>query len=257
MYSLYSGLIGYWNLDETGTSTNRLDALGTANSFNPAIPTSATDGVIGSAATFAGGIHIKQASGSVLQGGPKDYTWALWVNFPSVGAGAYGILGKMGATAGWDEYVLKYTGTGTDRLQFTVFRATDSAQTAQADNFGSISANTSKWLFVCGWYDNTGLTVNIEVNAGDANSTSLAGSAQAATTNTVTAIGAEDAAATNFMTGSVDEVGRWDRVLTKTERAWLYNRGKGRTFPFLGGYSSTNSRHGRSRRMSLTGLGNT
>lgn len=249
MQSLYSGLVGYWNLNETGTGVDRLNMIGSANPFSPAVATSPGDGVVGSCAAFASGSHIKQASGSVLQGGPKDYTWALWVMFPSVSASVYGILGKMGATAGWDEYSLKYTGTGTDRLQFIVYRATDSAQTAQADNFGSISAQTGKWLFVCAWYDNAGLTVNIEVNLSTTNSTSLAGAAQAATTNTVTAVGAEDATGANFMNGSVDELGRWDRVLTRQERTWLYNNGRGRTYPFIGGYSNTTSRRMRSRRM--------
>lgn len=246
MNSLYASLIAYWNFQEAA-GASRVNVAGAAANLSGAGVT-AVDGFIGSASGYSGGVISTTSSTAALQGGPKDYTFAGWIKISSFSASAYGILSKASGVAGHKEYLLRYTGTGTDRFTFSVYRATDSANTATANTFGAVSSHSGEWIFIAAWNDNTGLTVNIEVNGGATDSTSLGGATQAASTDPL-AFAADDGGGTNPLTGTIAEWGKWDRVLTRQERLYLYNNGRGRTFPFVGGRSLTNTRHKKSRRM--------
>lgn len=244
MHSLYSGLISYWSLQDQ--SGSRLDLTGLANTLTNTNTVTSVDGFLGPASHFtaASSQLLSIASNSSIQGGPKNYTFACWVKLDSKPANFMTILSKYSATAGRAEYILYWLNT-TDRLAFNVYRATDSIQSVSADNLGAPALST--WYFIVAWNNHDGLTVNIEVNAGATDSTALGGATQAASTAAL-GMGGLSLVGTNYWDGSIAEVGRWDRLLTRQERTWLYNQGKGRTFPFRGGPYGLN-RHARSRRL--------
>lgn len=245
MKSLYSGLISYWNLRDA--SGSRLDLTGAANTLTNTNVVTSVDGFIGAASNFASASsqRLQLASNASIQGGPKNYTFAAWVQLASKPAAQMHILGKGSAVAGQAEYALYWDNVG-DRFNFEAFSAVDSGALAIANTFGAPS--TSVWYFVCGWYDNDAQTVNIDINAAALNSSALGAAAQVASAAAF-AIGAFGLTAATYWNGKICEVGKWDRVLTLHERQWLYNNGYGRTFPFDGRYSPDLNRHNRSRRM--------
>lgn len=244
MQSLYSGLVGYWNLQDQ--SGSRLDLTGNGSTLTNTNTVTTVDGLVGQASGFvtASSQRLTAASSSVLQGGPKDFTIAAWVYLTDKTT-VYCFMSKLSITAGQAEYQMFYN-SATDRLQMSVYTATDVQKTVQGSTFGSPTAAT--WYFLCGWYDNTAQTVNVEVNATGADSASTAAAAQAASSGTF-AIGSLGNIGSNYLNGRVCEASKWDRLLTPQERRWLYNNGRGRTYPFTGRYAIGLSRHGRSRRM--------
>jgi len=244
MQSLYSGLVSYWNLQDP--SGPRLDLTGNANTLTNVNVVPAVDGLLGRASGFTAASlqHLTMVSNATIQGGPKNYTFACWAQIASKPANVMAFVLKTSAVAGQSEYVLQWLNT-TDRFRMIVYRATDSAQIAVANSLGAPALDT--WYFIVGWNDHTNLTVNIEVNAGATDSTSLAGATQAASAAALD-IGANSVAGTSYLNGKMAEVAKWDRLLTRQERVWLYNNGRGRTFPFDGGPYSL-GRHARSRRL--------
>lgn len=244
MQSLNSALVAYWNLQDQ--SGSRLDLTGNASTLTNTNVVTTVDGVVGAASGFvaASTQRLQAASSAVLQGGPKDFTIACW-GYLTDKVSVYQFMSKISVTAGQSEYQLFYN-SATDRFQVSVYTATDTQRTVIGNAFGSPTAAT--WYFLCGWYDNTTQTVNVEVNAVAGDSASTTAAAQAASAG-VFAIGSQGNVGANYLNGRVCEAAKWDRLLTANERRWLYNNGLGRTFPFDGRYSVGLSRHGRSRRM--------
>ena len=68
--------------------------------------------------------------------------------------------------------------------------------------------------------------MNLEVNGGAVQSTTLPVNHRAATT-TEFWIGRYD---TSYFNGRIDNVGFWKRLLTANEKAYLYNTGSGRSY---------------------------
>jgi len=244
MRSLYSGLISYWNLHEA--SGDRADLTGFANTLTDTNTVTSSDGLLSNAATFTAANleRLNIASNASIQGGPKNYTFAFWAKLNTKPANAMMLISKYSATAGQAEYEIFWK-QATDRFSMNVYRATDSLQQVDADSLGAPALST--WYFIVGWNDNGAPSVNIEINAGTADSTSLSGTTQAASAAALD-FGSRGATGTLFLDGFMADVGRWDRLLTRSERLWLYNNGKGRTFPFASGPYGL-ARHNRSRRL--------
>lgn len=243
MQSLYSGLVGYWDLHDA--SGSRLDLSGNGSTLTNVNTVTSVDGLVGAASNFvlASSQKLTAASSAVLQGGAKSYTWACWVQLATKPASQFTFISKLSAVSGQSEYWLRWSGSSADIFQFSVYTATDSGKNAQAIAFGAPS--TATWYFLRGWYDHTAQTVNIQVNDSDPASTAMGAPAQAASAAGLS-VGADYAG--DYTNGKMCEMGKWDRVLTTQEHLWLYNKGRGRTYPFDGRYSVELGRHSRSRR---------
>lgn len=222
---LLTGLISMWKMDETGTSTARLDFAPAAH-HNDLVPVSAIGsgtGKISNAAHFTSSAdHLLATSNTSLQTGPIDYTMALWVNLDSKTT-EQKFWSKTGGGA--DEYGIGYTISG-DRISSFV-RGGATYSTLNADSLGSPA--TGQWYFIVFWHNNAANSINIQVNDGPVDSFTP-----------VPPLGTSDAADVFFgcyagdiqlATGLVDEAAFWKgRLLTAGERTALYNGGAGLPF---------------------------
>jgi hypothetical protein len=229
IYTLNAGLVSYWPLVEA--SGSRYDQTGAANTLtnNNAVTQttiSSGPGVYASSFASASSQYLSIADNALVSTGDIDYTICCWVNITSTGADRV-IMSKW-ATAGSREYYLYYANTGA-RFALTV-SGDGTASTTVSDAY--LTPSTSTWYFVRAWHDATGNTLNIQTNLNTVNSTAhTTGSYDSTTTLLMGALG--PAAPSLFMNGQICQVGFWKRVLTAQEHAWLYNNGRGRTYPFV------------------------
>lgn len=230
--SLKAGLVSYWPLHEA--SGTRYDLVGTANNLTDNNTVARVSGI----QVYAGGFtrassqRLEISSNANLQTGDIDFTFACWVNLTSKPAGSQTLVSKYNVSAGNAEFFL-YWDNVADRFNMAVYTATDSSKIAVANTFGAPS--TAVWYFVVGWHDADANTVNVAVNASASDATATTGALQAAGTAPFSIGG--NLAASNYMDGQIAEVGFWKRVLTTQERLWLYNKGRGRSYPFDGRFS--------------------
>lgn len=228
MQSLSSGLMDYWRMWEA--SGNRESTMG-RNTLTDNNTVTGNPGLVLNAAQFtrANSERLSLASNADVTAGDISFTVACWAYLDSKPAGLMFMLNKDGTTAGQREYAL-FWNNATDRFNFNVYTATDSAKAALANTLGAPALAT--WYFITCWHDAAADTVNIEVNMGGVDSTATTAALQAASTAEF-AIGARSGG-TLFFDGRICEATKWNRVLMKQERWWLYNNGLGRSYPFDG-----------------------
>lgn len=99
-------------------------------------------------------------------------------------------------------------------------------------NITGEAVSSNRWNFFVGWFDTGNATINVQMNNGTVYSTS------AANGNIIIGpdyfnITKQNYAPINSATYHMlfDEVSLWQRVLTTQERAFLYNNGRGKTYP--------------------------
>lgn len=212
-----------------GAGVPRLDMFGTPN---PAADVATVAQAAGNN-TFAAGFtrassqRLDVTNNSSIQMGDISWTIAGWVYLTSKPAAMY-IAIKYSAAAGNTDFYLYYD-SAPDRFKFGVARAVDSAQIVTANTFGAPSTGT--WYFLRGWHDAGNDTVNISVNNGAADSQATGGALQAAGTANLS-FGGNPAGF--YLDGRMADWGIWKRLLSAQETAWLYNNGRGRTYPFDG-----------------------
>jgi len=224
--TLLNGLTSYWKLDEA--SGTRVDSVGSNN-------LTAQNNPLGVAAKINDGCQfvaastqlLKCASASNLQVGTNNRTWSFWVKLNSKPAVASRINIKGdGSSAATTEVSLDYL-TSSDRFRFTGFK-NPSSVTVPANNFGAVS--TGVFYFIVAWHDN-GSGIAISIN----NGTEDTGTMTAGCNSTAGdySLGCDTLNALP-LDGVVDACGIWNRVLTATEKASLYNGGAGSPYPFIG-----------------------
>lgn len=172
--------------------------------------------------------YMTRASESLLQTGDIDFTFAAWVYFTT--KATYQILIGKDASSGTTpprEYAIYYDSV-LDRLRVNIFSSAVAQIVQSADTFGAVPTGT--WLFVVAWHDATANTLNIQVNNGGVNSNSYGATAIGGTTAAAFDLGRRSTAGSPlYLNGRLDQVMFWKRVLTSTERTFLYNSGSGRT----------------------------
>ncbi len=223
--ALTDNLAAYWKLDEA--SGTRADSVGSSNlTSNNGV--TQTTGKLNSAAQFtsASSQYLSVADNTAISVGDIDFTVAAWVYLDSKSTTQTIASHYFTSTnqRGWD---LEYL-TGTDRFRFTVSGTGDSTiASVLANNFGSPSTGT--WYYVVAWHDSVNNTINIQVNNGSVDS--AAWSTGVYNSSGPFVIGALSTPL-QYLTGKVDSVGFWKKVLSSTERTSLYNAGDGLEYPF-------------------------
>lgn len=224
--ALTDNLISFWELEEASGTRN--DAHST-NHLTDNNTVGQAAGKVGNAAAFvtANEEYLSVASNAALQTGDIDYTLCAWV-YLDTKAHWQIVLTRdgNGSPAGSREYHLAYN-QFSDRFEFYVFRATDSAVGVVANNLGSPS--TATWYFIVASHDAAADTSYIQVNNGTADSAATGGALQAASSEPFR-IGADNSPAGDALDGRVDQVGFWKRLLTADEKTFLYNGGNGRSY---------------------------
>jgi len=253
--ALIDNILSYWKLDET--SGNRSDSVG-SNTLTDNNTVGNATGKISNAASFTSSSseYLSIATGSQspdlsIGGSGGDIFISAWVKLATKPANAMQMVTKYEFSDGKREYAL-YWDNADDRFKLIVFDATTNSNTVTASTFGAPS--TGVWYHVMAWVDNVANTVNICVNNGTVDSTSLT-----VTTHNGTATfrlgAAGNATPIEYWNGDIDETGVWNRVLSSSERTFLYNSTSGITYPFSsttltsydGSNDDTNNRGGSQR----------
>lgn len=226
-YSLSTSLIAYWRLEEA--SGTRADALGTGCGGSGCALTdnntvTQNTGKIGNAAEFtrANSEYLSHADDADLSLSTNtDFTLCAWA-YPTLDtAGNYVIAGqKLGS------YWISWNEGASDKFSVFVKKADNSASVGQVN--GSTST-LNAWHFVCGWYDSSTSLVYIQVDNGTP-------ATQVFTYGTRDDSGAfvigSRSSPSDYFNGRIDAVGFWKKVLTSTERGYLWNGGAGCEYPF-------------------------
>jgi len=223
--SILDRLVSYWAMEQT--SGNRTDSnLAVTLVDNNTVTYGA--GIIRNGAQFASAnseyLSTVSADTALFSFGDADYTLAFWVNLDSLGA-SQNVLSKYSSDTVRD-YFIQYV-TGSDFFRFIVY---DGATNTIGLVASAAGVSTGTWYFVVAYHDATNNLVGISVNGAAPTTAATTGTA-ASTASLFYAGGRQGGAALQYMDGRADEVGVWRRVLTNAEIAYLYNNGKGKTYP--------------------------
>jgi hypothetical protein len=219
-----NNLSSWWPLESDGTDSHGSSNLTEAASpvYVPGKISNAVDLELGSSQ------YLWIADNASLSAGDTDFTIGCWVKQETKTAVADRIISKRQSTTNCC-YDLYYGGTGNDYFRLTIYSSGGTQRVVNASTFGSPSIGT--WHFVVAWHDSTANTINIQVNNGTVDSLATTG------------VTPHDSTAT-FMIGNLQQVARyWDglvdeaffyrKVLTPSQRSWLYNNGAGRSYDEL------------------------
>ena len=214
---LLTSLMAYWKLDEA--SGTRSDSYG-ANHLTDVNTVTQAAGKLSYAAQFTAvnAERLTIADNAALSMGDIDFTLCCWVYFDTLPVS--GLIAKWNGTA--DEYAIYYDGGG--RIRFGVDGG-GGLVTVPADALGTPS--TSTWYFIVAWHDSVANTINIQVNNGTINT-----AAHSVGVNNSDGIFRLGEISLVYLNGRMDGVGVWKRVLTQSERQYLYNTGSGNDYPF-------------------------
>lgn len=226
-HNLLDRLVEWWPLAEQSSTRLGVHA-GLHLTDNNTVTGADGVGSLASQFTAASSEYLSRASQAALQTGDISFTYAAWV-FPDSLTALRVVMGKDGSSSGQRENLLYIATAG--QLAFLICRPTDDPRQA-ATAAGAVA--TSQWSFVVGWHDAAGDTVNCEVNANGTIATTATGGAAQSASSAQFEIGRRVYGGSPIpFDGRIQRVGFWKRILSADERAWLYNGGRGRDYPFL------------------------
>ncbi len=207
--SLSSGLAAYWKLEES--SGVRHDSIGSSSLSDAYGNVAQGAGKVNNAASFGGSGVLYANDGSALIVAGSSFTLAGWVKLNAKTSDG-SIAGRWGTSGA--EYLIFYR-SSADRFECDLNGYyNNGAGSVFADNFGS--PQTGMWYFVACWYDTTNGMMGISVN-GSANTKAYSGGVPY--TGETFRVGCMGAG--HCLTGGVDELGLWDRVLSAAELSVL------------------------------------
>jgi len=227
--ALRSGLVAYWPMNETATSgdvtvedwTNRGNNL-TSNNTVPSVA-----GIQGNGREFTAAnsewLAAAGANNDLKFADGRDWTVAGWIWIPTWTTNRYFI----GNDSSGNREIL-FSTSGQNGNNLSVNLCPGAAAGVSTTAFAGSSLATSTWHFFAFYYTHsTGILdgrVNNVVSStpGTRTASPLVQSTQPLNFGRRQYIGAND-----HLGGLLDEVAKWDRVLTATELAKLYNSGAG------------------------------
>ena len=215
--ALLNELVAHWRLDEA--SGVRVDAHG-GNDLADVNTVGQAAGKLGNAASFVAGNEesLSITDNAALSMGNIDFTIAGWVRFDALTG--TGLVGKW--ATGSMEYLVYFDGTN---LRFHV--SNNGTANVSVVNSASISANT--WYFFVAWHDAAADAINISV---DNNAAASAAHGTGVNNGDAALFLGHNEEGITYLSGRLDSVSIWKRVLTAAERAQLYNSGNGLDYPF-------------------------
>ena len=218
--AVITSLVAYWSLDESSGSA--IDAYGD-NDLTDDVTVASTTGKVSNCRDFEADSakYLYRTSTADLSMGDVDFSVQAWVQIESKST-TRTILAKFATASA--EYLLQHDNS-IDRFQFVVKTLASTFKTAIANNLGAPSLAT--WYLVHAWHDSVNNEIGIAVNAGTADTLANADGVQSGNDNFVLGL---NNGSDNYWDGLIDEVGVWKKVLTSTERTWLYNSGNGRSY---------------------------
>jgi hypothetical protein len=220
--TLLNGNVGYWKLDE-GSGATRNDSTANANHLTDHNTVGSSAGKIGNAADFvaASSRYLTAADAAAFQMGTgTDFSYAAWIKFTDTTSGQY-FLAYGTATAGYSFRKSATLG------KLVVLLGANSTNNTFASN---TAWNDGNWHLVIVTVVRSGsMTIYVDNNA-DGNVSVAALNGFSVNSAVGFQLGALNAG--SFLSGSLDEVGLWNRIIDATERSALWNGGAGLTHPF-------------------------
>lgn len=228
--TLTLSLVSYWQLEEV--SGTRVDSFGDNDLTPTNSPVNAT-GIVGNAVALVGSSsqQLVVANNATLQSGNIDHTIAAWFYPTTLTSGC--IVTKNDVDVGFNaagyEWML-YQVSNT-KVRFLVARGGGGSGNGSSNVTSDVDVTLNAWNYVEGFYDATNALVGVVVNGTVKTASSLTVPGTSTGSVRIGAIGP----GSSYMTGRIDEVAFWKRLLTTDERAAQYNGGAGRAPSFLAG----------------------
>lgn len=207
------GLVGYWSFNEgSGTQAGDYSGNGNTGSFNG--NPSWVNGRFGNGLEFDGNDHISMGD---IHSAPTEITLSAWVNLDSVVEEPILIKG-MGA-AGNREY-------GMYILSNKVFASVAREAAGDVDSkSGATTVGTGAWVHAAMTWDGSTLTIYKDGDDDGSVATSV-GSGDIQDLADSLIIGRDETG--DYFNGEIDEVRIYNRALSATEVAALYQQGQAR-----------------------------
>jgi hypothetical protein len=220
-----TGLVSWWDMDQTeGT---RYDVYGT-NHLTDNNTVGYAAGIKSNAASFvrANNEFLSRADNTSLSFGDEPLTITGWYYFGGDSSLVQTLVGKDSVDSNREYYLAK---SSSDTL---IFYLSGDGTNVSGVGLGGSSVSVGNWYFFAVWHDPEANIFGGRTNANSPNTASYSGGIYDGTSTFI--IGARNyAAARTAVTGRLDEVNIWRRVLISDEIDWLYNAGAGRVFTDL------------------------
>lgn len=223
---LLNNLIAYWPGNEA--AGNALDLHTNALHLTDVDTVTSNPGLVyATARQYAiAERHIRLGDDALLSTGDVDFTLAAWCYLDSKTYHRV-IASKWATAASGREYMLWFN-NDTNRFQFVVRNAGDTANTtAQDDTLGSPSL--ANWYWVMGWHDAVANSIYITTNNNAGGNAAHAGGVP----DTSSAFNIGSAQSQSYWFGRIGPTMFWKSapggggVLTAAQRTALYNAGAG------------------------------
>lgn len=225
--ALTDGLVEYWPLNEASGDALGAHASKTFSDYHTV--GSGTGHMYAAARDFeeTSTEYFSRARDTDIGGG-ADFTFACWWNMessPGSGSDYHMVFTSIYAATGWS---LGFVNNGI--LQAFLQIGASTIYTAHTDPDG-FDYNLGEWHLVIGWYDHSEATCYIVIDDDQAlgSATGTAGAAM----GDGCAIGARWWGDATCWDGLLQGAAYWNRILSETERAAVWNGGAGLTYAQL------------------------
>ncbi|MFA6432514.1 MAG: LamG domain-containing protein [Candidatus Paceibacterota bacterium] len=229
--NLNSGLVGWWTFDGSKLINNASDSSGLGNNGNlvnfGATSSAVTAGKIGQGLKFDGigsNQYVTMGNSSILNT-PSAVTLSAWVksgfNFNSVSSLMFAVISRMQSSNPFPGYELGIGGNYLSAGNKAYFNAGGTFNPNVI--LGTTAVNDGKWHHLVGKYDGT--KSYIYVDGILQNSADKTNNMNLATEFLDIGVG-YDRGANSYFNGSIDDVRVYNRALSATEVAQLYNIGR-------------------------------
>lgn len=224
--TLRRGLVGYWRLEES--SGTRYDCSSKGNHLTANNSPGQSAGKVGNCSTFSGASSQSLSvtdNGTLPNPTQTNFSVAAWVYLTNKLALEI-CVAKSDTTSG-DAFALFYYNT-PDRFAAQIGSAS-TVDVVQDSHLGSPATNT--WYFLFASFTKSNSNLVFSVNNGTADSGTIT-HYPTGTTQPLSMGRYRPSGTPFYLTGKLDEVGIWNRVLTAAEITYLYNAGLGTHFPW-------------------------
>lgn len=230
--ALRQGLLAYYPLNEVAASgdVTAVDFSRRGNDLTSNNSVLSVAGKVGNAREFvaANSEYLSRASNADLQFGNSDWSIAMWVQPRATGTGAGCVFGKdvFGARE-INVFCETNTGTNANRFALTVFNTSNQVSVNLSE-----ASDTTNADFINRWWHivaiNSGGVVTLYRDGVSRATATRPGGQTFNSTSTEFNIGRRAfSGAQDYFTGYVDEVAKWNRALSASDVATLYNNGNG------------------------------
>jgi hypothetical protein len=227
------GLVAYWPLDEIATSgdVTAVDQTGRGNDLTSNNSVLSTTGKVNNGRLFdaASTEYLGRASNSDLQFGDSNWSLQLWFfgtrADPAPGSAFEHVIGKD--ESGGREIGLRPAyGPSRYRIEIDVFHTDGTFTSVNQPSTGAYANFANLWWHCVLTHDSG--TVRLWMNNSNVTTSTRAAGKSFAATGTQFNVGRRSFGGfLEYFNGTIDEVAKWNRALSSTEIASLYNSGNG------------------------------